>query len=97
MNSTKNQDVLVKNLVAFARRLKFGHKWIFQHDNDPKQTSKSTKKLLLDHKMNILPKPSQAPDLNPVQKLQFELKRTVHKRRPRDIKGSGKILHGGMV
>ena len=34
-----------QNLVASAKRLKLGHKWIFQQDNSPKHTSKATKKL----------------------------------------------------
>ena len=32
---TKYQDILANNLVASARRLKLGRKWIFQQDNDP--------------------------------------------------------------
>ena len=33
MNFTKHQDILAKNLVASARRLTLGRKWIFQQDN----------------------------------------------------------------
>jgi hypothetical protein len=40
MDSTEYQDILAKDLVAYARRLKLGHKWIFQQDNDAKHTSK---------------------------------------------------------
>ena len=39
MNSTKYQDILGKYLVPFARKLGFGHRWAFQKDNDPKNTS----------------------------------------------------------
>jgi hypothetical protein len=45
----KPQDILSKNLVASARRLKVVQKWIFQQNDNPKQRSKSTKKLLIDH------------------------------------------------
>jgi hypothetical protein len=44
INSTKYQDILAKNVVASTRRVKLGHKWILQQDNDPNNTSKSTKK-----------------------------------------------------
>ncbi|MGH0169174.1 UNVERIFIED_CONTAM: hypothetical protein FKN15_056301 [Acipenser sinensis] len=66
MNSTQYQDI-----VASARRLKLGRKWIFQQDNDPKHTSKSTKKWLIDHKINILQWPSQSSDLIPIENLWF--------------------------
>ena len=36
MNSTKYQDILAKNLVASARKLKLGRWWTFQQGNDPK-------------------------------------------------------------
>ena len=42
MKFTKYQDILAKNLVASARRLKLGLNWIFQQDHNPKRTSKST-------------------------------------------------------
>ena len=34
MNFTQYQDIFVKNLVASARRLKLGRKWIFHQDNN---------------------------------------------------------------
>ena len=83
MNSTKYQDIFAKNLVASARRLKLGRKWIFQQDHDPKHTSKSTKKCLINHKFNYLQLPSQCPDLNPIESLWFELTRAVQTRRRR--------------
>ena len=64
MNSMKYQDILNLNLAAPARKLKLGHRWIFQQDNDPKHTSKSTQKWLTEHKIKLLPWPSQSPDLN---------------------------------
>ena len=48
-----------------------------------KRTLKSTKKWFICHKINILKWPSQSRDLKPIENLQFELKRAVHKRRQR--------------
>ena len=62
MNSMKYQDILNQNLAAPARKL--GCCWIFQQDNDPKQMSKSTQKWLTEHKIKLLPRLSQSPDLN---------------------------------
>ena len=54
MNSTKYQDILAKNLVASARKLRLGRRWTFQQDNDPKHTSKSTRKWFCENKINVL-------------------------------------------
>jgi len=52
-----------------------GRGWIFHQDNDPKQTSKSKKKWVTEHKMKLLPWPPQSPDLNPKENEWSELKR----------------------
>ncbi|EIE87953.1 hypothetical protein G6F46_011839 [Rhizopus delemar] len=41
------------------------HQAIFQHDNDPKHTSKLVKEYLKEQPYNILEWPAQSPDLNP--------------------------------
>jgi hypothetical protein len=38
MNFTMYQDILAKNLVAFARRLKLDRIWTFQRDNNTEHT-----------------------------------------------------------
>ena len=81
MNSMKYKDIFNLNLAAPARKLKWGCHWIFQQDNDPEHMSKSTENLLTEHKMNLLPSPSQSPDVH----LWADLKRRMHKRGPRTL------------
>ena len=94
MNSTKYQAILAENLVPSARRLGLGHRWTFQKDNDLKHTSRSTQKWFLDNKSNVLQRPSQSPDLNPIKKLWAELKRSVDKHKPKNVKDFERICQG---
>ena len=88
MNSTKYQVIFPKNMVASARKLKLGQRWTFQQDNYPKHTSKSTQKWFCENKINVLQWLSQSSDLNPIENMWSELKRAVHKHKPKDMKVS---------
>ena len=59
-------DILKQHLKTSVRKLKLGRKWVFQMDNDLKQTSKVVAKWLKDNEVKVLEWPSQSPDLNPV-------------------------------
>ena len=66
MNFTQYHNILVKNW----RRLKVSRKWIFQINNNPNHTLKSTKKWLIGHKVRYLQWQSQSPeDLKPIKNL----------------------------
>ena len=53
-------EILKEHFKTSVRKLKLGRKWVFQMDNDPKQTSKVVAKWLKDNKDKVLDWPSQA-------------------------------------
>uniref|UniRef100_A0AAZ3PU11 Tc1-like transposase DDE domain-containing protein n=1 Tax=Oncorhynchus tshawytscha TaxID=74940 RepID=A0AAZ3PU11_ONCTS len=51
-------DILKQHLKTLVRKLKLGCKWVFQMDNDPKNTSKVVAKWLKINKVKVLEWPS---------------------------------------
>ena len=47
---------------------------LFQHDNDPKHTSRGVKKYLSNQSYNVLEWPAQSPDLSPLENLWKQVK-----------------------
>ena len=56
-------------------------KVFFQHDNDPKHTSKLTKDFLEELNIKVLSWPAQSPDLNPIEMMWNHLKKTLRERK----------------
>ena len=77
MNFLAYQQILDQNLLPSVWELKLGRKWILQQDNDPKHSSKTTKKWLRRKRIRTLDWPSQSPDFNPIEMLGRDLKKLV--------------------
>uniref|UniRef100_A0AAZ3QU63 Transposase Tc1-like domain-containing protein n=1 Tax=Oncorhynchus tshawytscha TaxID=74940 RepID=A0AAZ3QU63_ONCTS len=63
MNANLYCDILKQSIIPSLRRL--GRRAVFQHDNDPKHTSKTTTALLKKRRVKVMDWPNMSPDLNP--------------------------------
>ncbi len=76
-------EILGRNVVVSVRKLHLHQRsWVFQQDNDPKHSSKSTQKWLQTKRWRVLKWPAMSPDLNPIKHLWRDLKTAVGRKHP---------------
>lgn len=88
VNGTMKEDylqILQGKLKSSAPRLGRGHSWMFQQDNDPKQTSKVAMEWLNQVRIRVLEWPSQSPDFKPIENMWSMLKKQLHVRKPSNL------------
>ena len=67
MKSNMYCEILQQSMIPSFQKL--GRRAVFQHDNDPKHTSKMTIALLKRLRVKVMDWPSMCPDLNPIEHL----------------------------
>ena len=78
MNGAKYRQILEENPLQSTKDIAPQRRFVFQQDNDAKQTAKATLEWLQNKNVKVLEWPSQSPDFNPIENPWKDLKIAVH-------------------
>ena len=93
MNAEVYQNILRDELMPFVESQGDPDNFVFQHDNDPKHTARSTNQFLNDSGLNVFQWPAQSPYINPIEHLWDELDRNI----PHTARKNLESLRSGLV
>ena len=79
LTAAKYIELLNENLFQSIEKFRVDRTYVFQHDNDPKHTTKIVNKFIDENGTSVLPWPPQSMDLNPTEHLWDELERQIPK------------------
>ena len=78
--------ILQTHMLPSARALFCrGQNWMFQQDNAPRHTSRTSRTWLQELSIQVLEWPAQSPDMSPIENLWWIIKRSVSKRKPKNL------------
>ena len=83
LNSEAYKSVLDKYMIPASEEL-FNGDFIFQQDSASCHTSKATKTWLKENQVQLLPWPSNSPDLNPIENIWGLMKKRLEILVPKD-------------
>ena len=92
MNGSYYVQTLNDHLIQNARN-QFGRQWRLQQDNDPKHRSREVQQSSDENVPEVIDRPSNSPDINPIGNLWSIIKRRVEKRKPSNLDELNGFLH----